>query len=55
MGKQCCGVKGPGAGGTAKLEVDHIIPFSQGGSDDDSNLRVLCEECNGERSDRYVD
>jgi 5-methylcytosine-specific restriction enzyme A len=25
--------------------VDHIIPKSQGGTDDDSNLRTLCASC----------
>jgi hypothetical protein len=29
-----------------RLEVDHIRPVCAGGSDDPSNLRALCEECN---------
>jgi len=32
------------------LEVDHIIPWSAGGSDDMDNLRTLCRDCNQERS-----
>ena len=36
-------------GNTAKtniLEVDHIIPISRGGSNDDDNLRTSCNACN---------
>ncbi len=35
-----------------KLEVDHIMPVSRGGSDDISNLQLLCFECNRGKSDR---
>jgi len=27
---------------TSNLEVDHITPYSQGGTDQDNNLRTLC-------------
>lgn len=37
-----CGASGHGV----KLEVDHIVPFSKGGSDNLSNLKTLCFECN---------
>ena len=32
-------------GATKNLELDHIIPVSQGGSDDDDNLQILCSVC----------
>jgi hypothetical protein len=35
-------------------EVDHVIPWSANGSDDSTNLRVLCRRCNQQRSN-FVD
>lgn len=29
-----------------EIEIDHVIPFSGGGPTEESNLRVLCEDCN---------
>ena len=31
--------------------VDHLIPHSQGGSDDIGNLRAACADCNLSKSD----
>lgn len=28
------------------IEIDHLIPFSRGGTSDESNLRVTCLDCN---------
>lgn len=33
------------------LEVDHIIPVSQGGTDELQNLATLCRDCNAGKSD----
>ena len=43
-GFQCvlCGANGK----DAKLEIDHIVPVSAGGSNSMDNLRTLCFECN---------
>lgn len=29
-----------------EIEIDHIIPYSRGGTSDENNLRVTCLECN---------
>ena len=36
------------------LEVDHINPRSQGGTDAFDNLTLLCPPCNKEKRDRYT-
>lgn len=43
-GYQCClcGRSAPGV----VLEVDHRIPVSKGGTNDESNLMTLCFDCN---------
>lgn len=40
---RCCG-------SSLKLEYDHIVPFSCGGSNDRSNIQLLCQRCNRSKS-----
>lgn len=36
----------------SRLEIDHIIPVAQGGTNELSNLQTLCEDCNRGKSNR---
>lgn len=38
-----------------RFQVDHIVPWSAGGSNATDNLRALCEECNQKRSNFRTD
>lgn len=40
---QCCG-------SSSDLEFDHITPFSCGGSNDRTNIQLLCRQCNRSKS-----
>jgi hypothetical protein len=42
----------PGCGLQEDLTIDHIVPLSKGGSDDLSNLRLLCRKHNSKKGDR---
>lgn len=46
-GFQCqfCGSKN-------ELTIDHILPRSEGGSDDIKNLRCLCKTCNNQKGNK---
>lgn len=38
-----------------QLSLDHLVPFSQGGSNDEANLVTCCKICNSSRGTRTVD
>jgi hypothetical protein len=38
-----------------QVEFDHIIPFSRGGRSTADNIRLLCRECNRQKSDSLDD
>ncbi|WP_081871909.1 HNH endonuclease [Nocardia otitidiscaviarum] len=42
-------------GAAHHLELDHIVPWSAGGSDSPSNLRTLCKSCNEKRSNYAIE
>lgn len=37
------------------LRIDHIKPLAKGGTNDEVNLWLLCETCNGAKSDKTED
>lgn len=41
-----CGAQPP----NVTLQVDHVIPVAEGGTDDDSNLITACKDCNAGKS-----
>ena len=47
---QYCGVKAP----EVILEVDHITPVAEGGSNDLLNLVTSCRDCNSGKSDKKL-
>lgn len=46
---QYCGERGK------KLECDHVIPLSRGGSNDMSNLKTACFRCNRSKRDKTLE
>ncbi|MGG5505071.1 HNH endonuclease [Myroides odoratimimus] len=39
-------------GSKNRLEFDHIIPYSEGGSNTYRNIQLLCENCNRVKSNK---
>lgn len=37
---------------TVATHVDHVVPKSQGGTDDESNLRAICRPCHQAKTDQ---
>lgn len=37
---------------TELLVVDHIVPISKGGTNDRSNLQILCGLCNDQKGEK---
>lgn len=46
---QYCGARG------GKLECDHVIPISKGGTNEPGNLITACEECNRDKRGRMLE
>lgn len=38
----------------ARLEIDHYIPVSRGGTNWPDNLRLACHGCNAEKGNKLV-
>lgn len=49
-----CQLCGATAADGARLEVDHKVPRARGGTDDESNLWVLCLPCNRGKRDKAL-
>ncbi|MFK8067388.1 MAG: HNH endonuclease [Gammaproteobacteria bacterium] len=48
QGKCCeCGTK-------ERIEFDHIVPVSKGGSNTERNIQLLCEQCNRKKSANII-
>jgi hypothetical protein len=53
-GHRCEYCRAPEAVFNFPFEVEHVIPTSRGGADDERNLCLACRACNVRKSDRLV-
>lgn len=37
-----------------KVEFDHIIPISKGGSSEENNIRLTCYKCNRDKTNKVI-
>ena len=42
-------------GNGLRIELDHIVPVSKGGTNHQSNLFTSCSQCNNSRGDKEID
>ncbi len=53
-GHRCEYCRAPEAVFNSPFEVEHILPTSRGGKDEEGNLCLACRACNLRKSDRLV-
>jgi hypothetical protein len=53
-GHRCEYCRAPEAIFNFPFEVEHVLPTSRGGTDDEDNLCLACRACNLRKSDRVV-
>ena len=41
-------------GSTENLQIDHIIPISKNGKNEETNIQILCSKCNRKKSDKII-
>lgn len=52
MKLKTCGSRCVFCGSLERIEIDHIVPISKGGTNDIENLQPLCRRCNSSKGNR---